>query len=282
MFVLKNDRLELNISEVGAEIRNLRLDGKEMLWSADPAVWGNCAPICFPVCGGIPEDKYTVGGGKEYPMPKHGFGKISTYEVEASGQNFVTFILKSNDEIKKMYPWEFALRITYTIHGAALDVRYDVDNLDNSTMYFSIGSHEGYSCPEGIEDYDIIFPEKETLDSWVLNGNLLEHRTDRVLFEGNVFPLYYKYFAIDALVFKDVKSRSAVLRNRKTGRSVEVKFDGMNFLVMWTRPGAPYICIEPWCGVQGMIDDGIDITQKEGIEALEAGKRFTRTHSIHF
>lgn len=281
MICLKNDRLTLSIDPIGAEMRSVLLDGKEMLWNGDPAVWSGCAPVLFPVCGGFPQDKFEING-KVYDMPKHGFAKLREFSVERSSKDFVTFLLKSDEETRAQFPWDFELRITYTLHGASIDVTYSVDNCSDSDMYFSIGSHEGHACPEGIEDYDLIFDQKETLDAWVLNGNLLEHRTERVLFESKTLPLYEKYFKVDALVFKDVRSRRVTLRNRKNGRSVQVSFPGKNFLVLWMKPGAPYLCIEPWCGVQGMIDDVLDITQKEGVERLTAGARFERTHTISY
>ena len=162
MYVLKNDRVTVSINEIGAEIRSMKLDGQDVLWSGDAAYWDGVAPLMFPVCGGLPDDKFEING-KQYPLEKHGYGRFEKFSVEKSGNNFVTFLHTSNEETHKHYPWDYELRITYSLHGTALDVRYDVKNLSDDTMYFSIGSHEAYACPEGIEDYDIIFPQNETL-----------------------------------------------------------------------------------------------------------------------
>lgn len=281
MITLKNDRLEVSISERGAELRSIKLDGKETLWGADPAYWEGVAPVLFPVCGGFRDDKYTLDG-KEYFMKKHGFTRTQQFVLEKSGTNFVTLLLCSNEETLKQYPFEFELRVTVKLRGADVDVYYTVNNLTDRTMYFSAGAHEAYACPEGIEDYDIIFPQKETLNAWELDGNLIAHKFNTVLKDSDTFPLYEKYFAIDALVFKDVKSRSATLRNRKTGRAVTVDFPGFDYLLLWTKPGAGYICIEPWCGIPGMVDDGYEIEKKEGIVSLEANGKWEICHTIHY
>ena len=280
MYTLKNDRLTVLINQTGAEIRSIKFDSEDVLWSGDPEFWAGVSPIMFPVCGGLRDDIFEFEG-KQYPMVKHGYARFEKFEVESSTNSSVTFLHKSSEETHKHFPWDYELRITYSLHGAALDVRYDVKNTSDSTMLFSIGSHEGYACPEGIEDYDIIFPQKETLDAWPISGYFLEHKPVRLLKESNVFPLYYKYFAVDALVFKDLKSRSATLRNRRTGRSVTVNFPDCNYFLLWTRPDAGYICMEPWCGIQSMVDDGYDISVKEGIKRLAAGSTFTATHTIN-
>jgi len=279
MVVLKNDRITLHIAEKGAEIRKMTFDGKDVLWSGDPAYWAGVAPVMFPFCGGLRDDTYTYEGRK-YTMQKHGYGRCMDFTVEREGYGFVTFLHTSTAETKKQYPWDYTLRVTYTLCGRKLDITYTVENLSDSTMLFAVGSHEGYACPEGIEQYDVIFPEKETLEACVLDGSLLQHETVTVLKDGNVLPLYHKYFEIDALVFKGVKSQSCTLRNRVDGREVRIDFPGNPYLLLWQAHGAPYICIEPWGGIPSYNDEEQDLAKKEGITRLPAGETFTRTHSI--
>lgn len=282
MITLKNDRIEVSIAERGAEMRRLTLDGNDVLWSGDPAYWTGVAPLLFPICGGLKDNKYTAGG-REYTMElKHGYARTSDFTLEKRTCNSVTLLLTSTPETLECYPWNYELRVTYSLRGTALEIGYEVKNTDSSTMYFSIGSHEAYACPEGIEDYDIIFPQNETLNSFELEGSLLKHSTLPILKNARVLPLYEKYFAVDALVFKDIKSRAATLRNRKTGREITVEFPGCRYLLFWTKPGAGYICIEPWGGIPPMVDDGAAIEEKEGIESLSAGDIFRRSHTIYF
>lgn len=281
MISLKNDRIEISVAELGAELRKMTLDGEDVLWSGDPAYWSGVSPVLFPFCGGLRDNKYTAGGKEYFMEAKHGYARKSNFSLEKRGCNFITLLHTSSSETKRCYPWDYELRVTYTLRGTALEINYEVKNKADSTMYFSIGSHEAYACPEGIEDYDIIFPQNETLKAFELEGSLLKHKTYTVLNNSRVLPLYEKYFAIDALVFKDVKSRSATLRNRRTGREITVEFPDCRYLLLWTKPGAGYICIEPWSGIPGMVDDGYAIEEKEGIERLEAGELFSRSHTLY-
>lgn len=280
MISLKNDRVEIEIAELGAEMRRVTLDGVDVLWSGDPEFWTGTAPVLFPICGGLRDNKYTVNGA-EYSLPKHGFAQKMNFSLEKRGHNFVTLLLTSTPETLKSYPWEFEFRITYILRGVNIKVEYEVKNLSENMMYFSIGSHEAYACPEGIEDYDVIFPEKETLNSCELQGNLLAHSTRPIIKDTDTLALYSKFFAVDALVFKDLKSRSATLRNRKTGRSISVDFPDCDYFLLWTKPGAGYICLEPWSGIPSMADDGYAIDEKEGIIPLESGGVYSASHTLH-
>ena len=190
------------------------------------------------------------------------------------------FLHKSNDETKIQFPFDYELRVIYSLKEKTLKVDYSVKNLTDDTMYFSIGSHEAYYTPEGIEDYDVIFPQKETLNAYVLYGNLLSNQELPIIKDSNVLPLYDKYFTVDALVFKDLKSKSATLRNRKTGKSVQVDFPDADYFLLWHKPNSPYMCLEPWSGIQDSVDSNYDITKKEGIIPLESGKEYKNSHII--
>ena len=127
----------------------------------------------------------------------------------------------------------------------------------------------------------MIFSEKETLDTYVLYGNLLSNQRLPIIKDSsNILPLYDKYFTVDALVFKDLVSRSAVLRNRKTGRALRLDFPKAKYFLLWHKPNSPYICLEPWDGIQDTVDADGDITHKEGITSLEAHGRFCYPHTV--
>lgn len=281
MITLNNGTLTVKINEIGAEIKSVVKGGTELMWPGRSEVWGNTAPLMFPICGGLKEDKYILDG-KEYTLEKHGFTRNALFGVESATDTQAVFLLKANDETRKSYPFEFELRVIYTIDGESIKIEYKVDNRDNKTMYFSIGSHEAYYTPEGIEDYDVIFPEKETLDASDLYGNILAKSGRRIIKDSDTIALYDKYFIIDALVFTTLKSRSATLRNRKTGRAVKVDFPFAKYFLLWHKHGAPYICLEPWTGIPDVEGSGYDITKKEGITALDAGKTYLGEHTITF
>lgn len=191
--------------------------------------------------------------------------------------DFVTLILRDNEKAREMY--SFAFRVTYELNGSSLKVTYDAENIDK-TMYCTFGPHEGHSCTEGIEECEIVFSEKETLHAYALNGDILTNYTKLIIENSNTLPLDDKYFVLDALVFRDVKSNSVTLKHKNGGRRIKVEFDGFDYLLIWHKHTPPYICIEPWCGLQYVAGASGSFIEKEGMRALGTGEHFTRTHII--
>lgn len=279
MVTLKNEKIAVKINELGAEIRSIVCDDKEIMWGADPAIWTGTAPIMFPICGGLKEDKFLYKGN-EYTLTKHGFAKFSVFTVEEASDTKAVFLLKSSEETKKSYPFDFEFRVVFEISDKTLKIDYKVDNKGTDVMYFNVGAHEAYATPEGIEDYDVVFDSEQTLNAHMLFGNLVAENTYPIIKDSKVLPLYDKYFIIDALPFTDVTAGAATLRNRKTGRAIRVEFPAPTNLVLWHKHGAGYICVEPWNGIPDMPGSSYDITEKKGITALDSGATYTYTHTI--
>lgn len=279
MITIKNEFLTASFNQVGAELKSLVYNDTEYIWEGKSEIWSGSCPLLFPICSGLKDDKYILNG-KEYTLQKHGFARFKTFEIESQTDSSVVFLHKSDEETKQCFPFDYELRVIYTLSEKTLKIDYSVKNLTDDTMYFSIGSHEGYYTPEGIEDYDVIFPQKETLNTYVLYGNLLSNQHLPIIKESNVLPLYDKYFTVDALVFKDLKSKSATLRNRKTGKAVRVDFPDDKYFVLWHKSSSPYICLEPWSGISDIVGSSYDITEKEGIISLESRSEYNHTHSV--
>ena len=278
---ISNKQIKVTLSDLGAEIISVVKDGKERIWNGDPAVWGCHAPILFPICGGLKDDKY-VYEGKEYTLQKHGYVRFEAFEVESYSDDKVVFLHKSNDETFSQFPFKYELRVIYTVKGTELKIEYNVKNVTHTEMYFSVGSHEGYSCPEGIEEYSIIFDKPETLDSHIVNGNLLEYNTRNVGKNTCELPLKYEYFTVDALVFSSLNSKKLSLKNRKTGEVTVLEYDGHDFLLLWSKPCANFICIEPWCGSPDFVDSDYNFKNKKAIIKLSGKEEIIKTHKIIF
>lgn len=279
--ILLNEQIKATFSTKGAELISLEKNGKEQIWIGNPEVWPSHAPILFPICGGLKDDKYLYNG-KEYTLQKHGYIRFTEFQVESKSENKIVFLHRFNEETLKQFPFEYELRIIYTLDGSSLRIDYSVKNLSKDEMYYSIGGHEGYYCPEGIEDYSIIFEKPEMFDSTVLNGNLLENFTINVGKNTCELPLKYEYFAVDALSFLDLKSRKVSLKNRKTGEERLLEFKDHDVFFVWTKPGAKYVCLEPWCGCPDFMDSEYDFRSKRSIIRLSGKEETTRTHTITF
>lgn len=279
MIKLYNDKVTVNINEMGAELKSMACNGREYIWRGEPEIWNFSAPLLFPICGGLKEDKY-IFQGKEYSLPKHGYTRTTLFEVESADNTKAVFLHKSTPETKAVYPFDYELRVVYTLTDTALNIEYKVDNTGDGTMYFSIGAHEGYYTPEGIEQYDIIFEKEETLEASQLCGNLVGTDKQPILKDSRVLPLYDKYFIVDALVFRKLDSRSCVLRNRTNGKALKLDFPFADYFLIWHKHNSPYICLEPWAGIGDIIGSDYDITKKEGIIPLGAGKTYMGEHTI--
>lgn len=279
MVTISNSEVKLVVAKRGAEIQSITSGGTEYMWSKDEKFWAQSAPIMFPMCGGLKGGKYELDG-VTYEMPKHGFAKLSDFEVESQTESSVTLVLRDNEQTRKMYPFAFAFRVSYELVGKSVKVTYDAENLDNKNMYCTFGAHEAYACPEGIEAYELIFPERETLYAYGLNGDIVTDYTKLVLSGSDRLVLDDKHFVLDALVFRDVKSRSVTLASRVSDRRIRVDFEGFDYLVLWHKHTAPYICIEPWCGLPDVVGSGYNFAEKEGMHAISVGGHFARTHTI--
>ena len=277
LVTIRSSQITVTISSVGAEIQSI-LDrvGVERMFDGDPKFWPNRAPILFPVAGGMKDDGYEWQG-KWYPMQKHGFIRPLEWQVEDVKDSQTSFLLQEKDE---GFPFEYDLRAIFTVDGNQLDVTYAVTSRDERPFCFSIGSHEAYATPGGIEGYEIVFDEMETLQHTELIGSLNSHNTVTIAENTKTLPLKYAYFQEDALVFRSPKSRGVTLRTDKNDRTIRVDFPDCPFLLLWTKPGAPYICIEPWCNGPDFIDAPAEIDRKPGFMRIEKGQTIKKRHVI--
>lgn len=278
---LSNGILSVEITTMGAEILSVKKDGFENMWDADPEFWNGHAPILFPVCGRLKDGKYTFCG-KEFELGMHGFARNSEFTVESATDTSVTFLLTANDETLAMYPFLFEFRAKYTLDENKLIVEYITKNTDTKKMYYSIGSHEAYACPEGIEEYSLVFDNPEDLENSLLTGPLLNHTHDNNFGVTDELALKYEQFVIDTLIFEKLKNKKVTLKNRNTGRKITVYFDDADILCIWTVDNAGYVCIEPWNGAPDFVDTDGDITKKAYIIELEPGITDSKKHIIEF
>ena len=274
---IKSEQLKAVISSYGAEIQSVQdQNGLEYMWNGDPAYWASRSPILFPVAGGFRDDEY-VWQRKTYPMAKHGIVRNVEWDLEKADARQAVFKISRKTE---GFPFEYDLRAVFTLTENRLQVDYAVTNRDERAFCFSVGAHEAYATPGGIQDYEIVFDEEETLAHSPLHGNLNGHETVILAEHAKTLPLKYAYFTVDALVFRNLKSRGVTLRSLKHGRTLRVDYPDHPFLLLWTKPKAPYICIEPWCNGPDYVDAPKEIDRKFGFMRLEPGQTVTRSHTI--
>lgn len=278
--IIKSGNLTATINYVGAELVSLKKDGQEKIWQGDERYWTSHAPILFPICGGLKDDIYYLDG-KKYEQKKHGYVRKVPFALVEKKDNEATFVLSETPESLQGFPFKFNLYIRYELTDV-LKIDYKVVNTDNKDMYFTIGAHEGYAIGGKFEDYSIVFEQKEDLNSYILDGNLLSYDYICLGKNSNELALDYKYFEVDALVFKGIKSRKVWLKHKTKGNILSVEFSDFNHLLLWTKPNAPYICIEPWIATPDMTDSCQDITKKPDVVKIESAGQKTFSHVVEF
>ena len=60
IYTLSNDKIIASFDTLGAELISVKsIDGCEYIWQADPTYWAEHSPIMFPICGRLPNGRYT-------------------------------------------------------------------------------------------------------------------------------------------------------------------------------------------------------------------------------
>lgn len=263
---LQNDLLSVTLDDLGAEPLSVRRGSCEYLWQGQhPDFWKNHAPILFPICGRLQDQKYRFQN-TEYAMGIHGFARHLPFVYEGGTNSEARFSLSANEETGAQYPFEFRLDMTYRLDGDTLHVEAEVRNLDSKTMPFAYGAHPGFNVPlEGrgsYEDYEIVFDEACSPDKLVFSSDSHLNTGRRLPFAlkgSRSFSLHHHLFDDDAIFLTRMAS-SVTLRSEATARYVRLEYPEMDYLGFWKNPctEAPFVCIEPWCGTpsfEGEIDD---------------------------
>lgn len=270
---LHGAQLAATISSHGAELRQLSdAEGRQLQWDGDPAVWRGRAPILFPVIGALRDGRYTLDGAR-YDMPKHGFARDSSFAVIAHDDSAATFRLAANDATRAIYPFEFQLDVTFAIAGATLSVSAEIRNLGRGDMPASFGFHPALRWPlpygQPRSDHRILFPKAEPAPIRRIDADgLLRPDTLPTPVNGNLLTLDDALFVDDAIIFDRLSSRSVTYGASQAAR-IEMTFTDFPTLGVWTKPGAGFLCIEPWYGIADPIGFDGDIREKPGIFMVE-------------
>lgn len=282
-YQLKYGSTTATVRQKGAQITSFKgADGREVIWQADPAVWAQHAPVLFPVCGSVRDNRIRIGG-TFYPMPKHGFTREPEFELNHLGEDFVDLVLKDTPDTRKMYPFSFAFHVTYRLFEGGYTTTFLVENRSDKTMPVCLGGHPGFACPmeEGaaFSDYELIFDKPESgMICMAPDGYLIDGEEKLAAFtDDHTLPLDHSLFEKDALLFAGLNSRAVKLVHKTSGKGIYFEFPKMEVLAVWTKPGAnaPYVCLEPWHGMPGRVCDGDDFETKPYVTLLNPGMVYT-------
>ncbi|MDE7296066.1 MAG: hypothetical protein K2N84_02255 [Clostridia bacterium] len=272
------DGLCLTVDDMGAEPVSVLFQGKERLWQNENGAWAGHAPLLFPVCGNCE----VIIGGKQYPLPRHGFARKSLFTLTKKGENYLCYELTGSEETRSVYPFPFKLTVTYTIVSGALEITHEV-TAGNTPLVFSLGAHPCFALESDLGEYELVFEREEHLIHLPHDNAGLLTGEQRDFGMCKVFPIPAEELTEGkTLIFGDVQSRSVILRKRTGAEVAEYRFEGFSHLLLWRPEGARAICVEPWCNLPGRVGEQGEFAQKQGVISLGVGESYTFFQRMRF
>lgn len=282
LHTIENKFLKCTIESNGAEIRSLKnkSTGEDYIWEIDDSIWGSSSPVLFPAIGNIKEEKI-VFEGKEYAMTKHGIIRNNDQlKFKQLKDSSCSFTLNSSEKTLLQYPFDFSFTVEYTLIEKTLKLDFIIENKGSVPMHFSCGGHTAYACPLNkdiqLSDYVIEFPIQKDLKTRRLGlAGLLSDNDKEVILENGTLSLSNNLFNEDALIFTEIDFDWVRLRKRDREKGVIVRFSGYPNLALWSKPGADFVCIEPWLGLPDSENESLDLTKKSTYKSILPKEKFT-------
>lgn len=262
------------INPLGAELSSLKdVDGRELMTDADPAFWSGRAPILFPIVGRLNGDRLRVDG-QDYTLEKHGFARRSLFDVAERSAAHALFRLVDSEQTRALYPFRFLLEIGFAVEGATLRMTAKVGNIGDDPLPTSFGWHPAFAWPLPYgaprADHQIVFERDEPAQVKRITPD--GYSTQAVKpspVPGRAFTLADPLFEDDALVWDPIASRS-LRYGPPQGPWLDIAWDAPR-LGLWTKPGARYVCVEPWHGIADPEGFDGDFRDKPGVFQIVPG-----------
>ena len=284
-FTLSRGALDAAVQTRGGELVSLRRNGKEYIWGGDPAFWSGQNPILFPIVGSLKDGQVDIGG-RTFSMSRHGFARHSEFTPVEQGGDFAVLELRESGETLERYPFPFSLRVRHQLLADGFSTAFTVENTGASPLPFCIGAHTAFRCPlregERFEDYRLVFDRREDASTLLLTPEgLVRGGAEEPMLSGGVLPLDYGIFRrLDTVIFRQLQSGSVSLVHRETGRGVKMDFSQFPIAAFWTKPGAPFLCLEPWQGCAASDRETGRFQDKPFAVTLAPGEQKTLAYTV--
>ncbi|MGC1306693.1 MAG: aldose epimerase [Phormidesmis sp.] len=216
-------------------------------------------PILFPICGNLPDDTYQVDG-KSYQLVQHGFARVLPWMVSDRGVKsdavadeagaFLQLTLTSNDQTRRVYPFDFEAQFTYRLKGRSLYIEQRFTNKSESPMPFSTGLHPYFNVSSSAADksqLQLTIPATQYADNMT--------KTEQS-FDGD---FDWSVPEIDA-AFRPVSAQQAAVKDPVRGVDISLRYDeSFTTVVFWTVAGKGFYCLEPWSAPRNALNTGTDL-----------------------
>lgn len=282
---ISNQHLRLSVRALGAETQSIcDSTGQEFLWQGAPQFWTGRAPILFPIVGAAPGNRIAYDG-VECDMPRHGFARHSRFELQEHLANSCTHQLVASPETRAAFPFEFSLRVTHRIDGKTVTVSAEVENTGAEAMAFGFGFHPAFVWPlpgAAAQAHRIVLDNGASPDLARISAEgLLCAARHASPFVGGALALQPNLFEQDAMIFPDGAGEGLCFA-AEAGPSLRFAFENLPNLALWTKPGASFVCIEPWHGMAAHEGAGPEMADRPATCHLAAGHRERFAFSVTF
>lgn len=287
-YTLSNASLTASVRTLGGELVSLRnREGTEYIWQGDPAFWSGQNPVLFPIVGSLKDGRVDIGG-RAYEMGRHGFARRSEFTLTDHGPDFAVLELRESRSTLAQFPFPFVLQVRHQLLENGFSTTLAVENPGKAPLSFCIGAHTAIRCPllpgERFEDYELIFDQPEDADSLLLNAQgLIRGGGREPMLRGGRVALDYEVFRrLDTIIFQGLRSKRVSLRHKSTGRGVSLNFQDFPMAAFWTKPGGPFLCMEPWHGCAAYTGESGRFQDKPHVITLapDAWKELTYTFTL--
>lgn len=290
---ISSNSLTASIDTMGAQLMSLRKGESEYLWQGDSNWWPRRAPILFPIVGVLKDSKAESVEGT-ISLARHGLARLNLFEVVEQSTSSVTLQLKSTEETRKAYPYDFELKLIFSVDGDTLTQTYEVTNPANVVLPFTLGAHPAFNIPipgvkaTALDQYHLLFTRSWTsYGPSITDEGLCNYATpQKLIMDSDTLNLSWELIDREkTITLEDVPDRRITLAASTEAPSeahgIQMDFEGFDYLGIWSAaPGCPFVALEPWCGIADTVDcDGI-FEHKPGIISLEPGQSIIKTLNI--
>lgn len=273
IYLLKWKKINLVINVLGAEVREFCLDNFNYIHS-DFSYWQNTSPHLFPIVGRVKDGKFLINENS-YSINGHGFVRDNEFVITNETRKSVTLLLQDNEASLKSYPFHFTYSVKYQLINNGLVTKIRVKNSDSREIVFNIGEHPGFRLVSNIANYKLCFERKENFASPIITSEkLLDFTTNPQQYRNvKVLNLSEKMFENDAVINNCVRSQKVRLVSKDY--TLDYYFKPFQTFAIWKKPGASFICLEPWNGYADTIDASGNLLDKPQLIRLKPNKKVT-------
>ena len=281
---IENEYLSVDVSSLGAEMQSVTTgDGANWLWNGDPAFWTGRSPVLFPTVGKAPEDTLMIEG-RPHAMAQHGFARRREFSLAAATASLCRYVLEASDPTRTAYPFDFRLSVEHSLDGPTLTVAAEVENRGREPMPFGLGFHPAFLWPlpggEG-KVHRVMLENGAEPKRQPLEKGLLSQQREPSPFSRGELVLAQGQFENDALVFPE-GAGEALTYEAEGGPALKFRFENLPNLALWTKPGAPFLCIEPWHGTAAEFGGSRALEDRPYTTVLAGGERGRFAFTVTF